>query len=324
MRETRYDYGERFAASWEVVTGAVGIYACPLCLTQFPLSKIDTLTWDHYPPQSIGGRGRDTVLVCEVCRERWSSTDADVSRLKEQEDYMHSYPGTVPAVLRFPNMPGLDRSSQQGAFSFQDQTLQLVARPEANPPQATKYISEQWAKIVSDQSGEPVTVRLTAKVPNYANSVRRAFIKAAYLAAFDCLGYPYILAPVMAQVQQQMLDPRTEHLPPPVAELTAQPSNADRQITIGYVDEPKLLRSIGVFFQGYALNKPVGVLLPVPAWPPSATHNYMEQLQRWPDKALTFDYCHIDRRDLSHITQRAVWVTDDSGRLCSLYDPGLH
>src|SRR5215204_3105968 len=138
MPGDRFVYGQRFAKSWQVMTNETDVYACPLCLTRYPLAEIETLTWDHYPPRSIGGRDGDTVLVCEECRSKWASIDLEIARLRDVEEFQKAYPGTVPFIQRFPGTPGLQNSTMRVAVSVAEGGIMIIGRPEENPTQAVK------------------------------------------------------------------------------------------------------------------------------------------------------------------------------------------
>jgi hypothetical protein len=212
MPGDRTVYGQRFAESLRLVTGEAGYYACPLCLTRFPLAEINSLTWDHYPPRSIGGLNGDTVLVCKECQRKWSDIDVELHHLQKAQEHNRAHPGTIRGKLKFPDTPGLTGSNQHVALELPSSPegfiLRMIVLLEANPQAATTRIDEQHQQLAATGG----VVHLQGTFPLYPYDIKTAelaLLKAAYLAAFDCLGYRYILSPALATIRLQLLHPET-------------------------------------------------------------------------------------------------------------------
>src|SRR5687768_7531003 len=45
--------------------GSARVYRCPLCLQDFPAPDPQAVTFEHVPPESVGGR--ELVLTCALC-----------------------------------------------------------------------------------------------------------------------------------------------------------------------------------------------------------------------------------------------------------------
>lgn len=278
--EARKAYADRFSESLRVFTNEVGQYACPLCLTRFPVSAVSTLTWDHYPPRSIGGRASDTVLVCGDCQRRWDAIDADVDRLKKRAKFEANYPDAVPAVLQLPGVHSIRGLSHRVALRVSGNTVEIIGRTEKNPDHVTDRLVQFLHQLssTSDVSGLSINVQSDTGEEYSPSRVALAFLKAAYLAAFNCLGYPYILADELAAIRQQMLDPQLDVFRNRPLIITPPSSEIQPQIILGYVHEPESLTSLAVFFIGYYIRPWCAVLLPLPAHPGLPDYANIDQL----------------------------------------------
>ncbi len=262
-------YAELFSRSLNVVTGESGLYRCPLCLTAFDVEDADSLTWDHYPPQSIGGRNRDAVLVCEDCHGRWDRTDAELARLVRREEFDRQYPAMEPVILRISDDPYARGLRHREAIKIDEGSILLLGRPEHNAKEATQRLIEFLNQVASDGKwdGLKITVRTDPGLTYSGRRVERSFLKAAFLAAFDCLGYPYILSQALEPVREQMRQPEITRLAHHTLTFSPQSPGFDREVLLAYVHTPESLTGLAVFFLGYALSRWCVTLLPLPAYP---------------------------------------------------------
>ncbi|MBM3302020.1 MAG: hypothetical protein FJY85_18980, partial [Deltaproteobacteria bacterium] len=227
-------YAELFSKSLQVATGESGLYRCPLCLAAFAVVDADSLTWDHYPPQSIGGRDRGAVLVCQDCRRRWNHVDAELVPLMRREEFDRLYPGMEPIVLRIPNDTYVQGLRHREAIGIQEDSVRLIGRPEHNAEEATQRLTQFLDQVASEGkwNGLKVTVSVDPSLAYSGRRVEHSFLKAAYLAAFDCLGHPYVLSPALDTIRRQMREPEATHLERHTLVFSPQPPGFDREILL--------------------------------------------------------------------------------------------
>ena len=228
-------YAELFSKSLEVITGESGLYRCPLCLKASAVADADSLTWDHYPPRSIGGRDCDTALVCQDCHRRWSRTDAELVKLMRREEFDRLYPDMEPVILRIPGEPYVQGLRHREAIGIREDSIHLTGRPEHTPEEATQRLTEFLNQVTSEGKwdGLEMTVSTDLHLTYSPRRVVRSFLKAAYLAAFDHLGYPYILSPALNAIRQQVREPEVAHLKHFKMLLCPQPTESDSEIALG-------------------------------------------------------------------------------------------
>lgn len=308
-------YGQRFSESLQAVTGEVGYYACPLCLARFPLQEAEALTRDHYPPQSIGGRDSDTVLVCEVCRERWAQTDAHIDRLKRRDEFDREYPGMLPIVASMPNARTIKGLRHRAALLIDKDGLEIHARPEANPPEANRRLTELLAGEPRNLNGIQLRIDKEARYRFDYRAVERSFLKAAYLAAFSTLGYPYILSTQVTPIREQMLRPDADIFAGHMVVLAPQPDGRDRVTSLAYFYDPPAATGLAVFFEGYRMRQWCIVFLPVPALP---GYPQYDMLQHAVFQAETVGYLPIDR-SIDLISRTELIVRDEDGKEWPVY-----
>ena len=313
----RSTYAERYSESLEAVTGEKQVYRCPLCLDPTPIADASSLTWDHYPPRSVGGRRADKVLVCEACRQRWNLVDEELVRLRRRDAFDRKYPGMEPRVLSVPGERTVRGLRQRVAVDVQEGQIRFFGRTEINQEGATHRITEFLGCISSESGWEGLELRIASDESlSYSGSlVESAFLKTAFLAAFDWLGYPYVLSAALDQVRRQMLEPGIEHVSQSQLVFSPQPPGYDRQILLAYVHTPEALASLGVFLLGYHLSRWRVVFLPLPAQARSPECEKLEQTVR---SAWQLDFVHFARSP-AYLTDQNLIVIDQQGREWPVY-----
>lgn len=316
----RATYAELFAKSLEAATHESGIYRCPLCLTAFGIEAADDLTWDHYPPQSIGGQDRDVVLVCSACQRSWSEIDAELVPFLRREAFDRSHPDAHPIVLRIADHPQVRGLRHREGLSVRDGVFTLLGRPEANHEAATQRLTEFMDSAVSEQFSEDLTFTFsTDPAMVFSRSrIERILLKAAYLAAFDCFGYPFILAPALQTVKEQMANPRADIVGGHTLAVSPQPLSCNPAILMAHVSEPVALFGLVVFFIGYRLDRAWVTLLPVPTHPEGPCYGKLDAAVH---EAKRLDLVWFERsRKLACDTE--VILVDEGGREWPVYPEG--
>jgi hypothetical protein len=99
---------------------------CPICWQMFERTHLDdpqTLTLDHVPPESLGGKDADGVLLCGNCNHSLGSkVDRPLKQTMQAADFAAGSPGSsVNARLSLGKMSGIDveiRNSEEGALKI--------------------------------------------------------------------------------------------------------------------------------------------------------------------------------------------------------------
>lgn len=261
-------YAQRFAKSLQIVKGSNQLYACPLCLISFPVSEAQSLTWDHYPPQSIGGRDSDIALVCQTCRDKWDRFDAEINRLKKYEDFERQFPGMEPIKMQVLGVPRARGLRHRAAICIETNTIKILGRDDKNSRDGTDRLIESLNALTVGSTSGGVSFQLHSDNTLTYNRewIERSFLKAAYLAAFDGLGYPYILSSCFDSIRQQVANPELNILFGHTWTFPPSQSRAERQIILAYVYDPFPLTSLAVFFVGYELKHTFVTFLPLPSF----------------------------------------------------------
>lgn len=267
-------YARHFARSLMAATGERDLYACPLCLKRFACSPetIDALTWDHFPPQSIGGLDRHAALVCAECREAWQFVDRQVAVRRDRERFDAEFPGMTPAVQRLIHPQKGDELYQRVALGItEERALRLVGRWE------NRQVTDLLDQLLEQGTYRELKFRLTfSSGPDpQPLFVERALLKAACLGVFSQLGYPYLLAPALEAVRRQLARPDATEFAGHAIKFSRQPHasgpgstvprDGSRHIQVACVTEPEAVAGVGVFFSGYDLAGWHAVFLPRPA-----------------------------------------------------------
>jgi len=204
-------FAQRYSHSYFVAKNKKNIYACPLCFDEYPVTEANVLTWDHFPPQSVGGTQK--VLVCEECRSNWHSIDTELDKVKKIETFQNNFPKHQPKILKAEIAPGL---VHRVAFNFSDGAIEI--KPRLLGDGATRYFSEIVSDIYPNKTSNGQKFKIENDI-DYScdeDKVRMAIIKAAYLSAFFTFGYPFILSDVFTIICKGMKNPDLEWYPIPV------------------------------------------------------------------------------------------------------------
>lgn len=246
---------KEFEASYLAATGANEGYVCPLCLEAFTASE--DLTWEHVPPESVGGRR--LVLVCPPCNHVVGGTvDKHFDRLKNWLDFSAAYPGTTSAIL------GHGGTRLRIALADDETTVRIDERQDIDQKEAAMQ-SEKFLHALAAPGGtEGKEIELTWPDTRYAwnqKYLEVAFLKAAYLAIFRDLKYAAILSKAYDAVRQQVREPNRSILPLFVRKTTA--------LSTKPVIKPLWHTGPGyeaflVYFGGFATGADTVVLLPTP------------------------------------------------------------
>lgn len=224
--ETRRRWFARGAAAWhraQVVLGVPSqdarsdLYACPLCLnidhderrarfcvfTEAALHN-QSLTVEHVPPQSFGGR--PLVLTCRACNNT-SGAGVD-AHARKRENPRDAFLGRVATKISM--TAGTHRLAgsfmlTSGAYHFA-----VTKRRNAHRPDAEAGVRRTLTN--SEDSTRDIT--LSFDYDRFDDDLARvSWLRTAYLALFSVAGYGAVVGREMELVRRQIREPKVAHIP---------------------------------------------------------------------------------------------------------------
>lgn len=161
-----------------------GNTACPLCFTPFTSAEASsgrTVTLEHVPPKSLGGK-----VLCLTCKSCNASAGSKVDQL-----------AAMGARSRFPVT--VDILGKKDSFMLSPQGKELT-------PPFRGFTKEDFDRL--SRAGGQFTMSLRVANPHL---VAVSAIKSAYLALFSLFGstggYDYVGGSALADVRRLLLDP---------------------------------------------------------------------------------------------------------------------
>ena len=193
IRERCFEKG--CAAVRHALPQHAGRYVCPLCLAPFGRDALDgrTLTLEHVPPESMGGKG--VVLTCKACNHG-SGTMFDSQM--EKIDRYHGF-GSERATKPIPIEIHVDDAIERGELMSKDgKTWEMSPIARRTHPEHSALIQRQF------ENGGPekmeIVMRGRMDAPRLASI---GWLRAGYLVAFAALGYRYVLQEAFSLVREQ-------------------------------------------------------------------------------------------------------------------------
>ena len=167
-----------------------------------------TLTLEHVPPESMGGRG--IVLTCRECNSFAGHTvDAAAhnrERLLSLGDILAGRRGEFegPARVKFQGF------STNAILSMRDNSVTIVVRETTNHPERFRGQMSAIQGEVEAARGGSVEFGISTRVRAPFHRARVGDLRAAFLAAFAQFGYSYAFHPRLAPVLAQIARPDEE------------------------------------------------------------------------------------------------------------------
>ena len=188
------------------------LYACPLCRNAFSKEALDTgsLTLEHVPPDSIGGRG--IVLTCHQCNSKAGYTiEAQLHRRLELIKFAQALTGEGDYSGRIKLT--MSKTKTNADAEIEDGQLTVVVPDAINNPEHRKGQFEKLDQMAENDAWDGYkfnvspTTRYTPRVANLG------YLKSGYLAAFSALGYLYIMQKSLEVVREQISNPEDRLIP---------------------------------------------------------------------------------------------------------------
>lgn len=230
-------------------------YYCPLCTEHFNKQKLDdkTLTLEHNPPQSLGGKG--IILTCKKCNSKSGhSIDVELlNALKTLDGYSfkpnsefstkftNEYTGDkgVNAKVKIDNDGKfiINVDSKNNNPKISKNFFDSATHTYHNPIFATDLKNIGWQKEISFSFSKPE--------PLNENILKISLLKIAYLKAFEKLGYIFLFSKNMEIVRKQLDNPEKEIIKPPFWFNYDFP---DDKLGVNIITKPKELRAFLIIF----------------------------------------------------------------------------
>ncbi len=249
---------DSFSESLKVASGEEGKYRCPICLRSFQYGELSKLTWDHFPPEKIGGSKR--VLVCRDCNVGLGGRllESNLPRYQKRSEFEKEFPGHLP--MKYSSGGIVIR----GAVRASPDKIEFHPRTEDKFESAREQFKGDLEEAHTENKWDGKQFSLsTDKELSYSKQyLELAFLKSAYLASFKFFGYPYILQEPLEKIRGQILKPNDNVLG---CFSIARPNQCEgRIIRLSYISAPVSLASFLITFEGFKIDRDFGVFLPLP------------------------------------------------------------
>ena len=201
-------------------------YVCPLCFNLFEIdalgySSSNPLTFDHNPPQSLGGKRG--VLTCKECNSvAGHKLDSQLLLRLEEMDFSNFSPNSkARTTLRNDNYKVASDFSVDGKGSLKIN----IDRKNSNPLHADNIFSNSIYNYKAYdpflkghglfESGWNWRVKFDMQMPMRSDErcAEIALLKIAYLYAFEKFGYGFLINPNLYKIREQILNPDKNILP---------------------------------------------------------------------------------------------------------------
>lgn len=208
---------------------------CPLCLHGFSQDQIAQLTWEHAPPNSLGGH--PVALTCLRCNQRGGGPKGVDTHAKREDDYRRF----LKADLDRPVVGAMERgtSSLHVEARASESRFLIMGRQKGNKPERLDEFREAWDRVSGPMPSFSLRV---PKLCHFPYRARVSWLKSAYVVAFATLGYRYVFRTVFDPIREQIDKPDSGVL----SNFFVDVSSADSANEIALVLEPNWLRGVAV------------------------------------------------------------------------------
>lgn len=197
---------------------------CPICLTYFDQSDNSLLTFDHNPPQSLGGK--DGVLTCETCNNvAGHKIDKELlTALKEIE--INGFKANTKFRKRIKN-DSTKNETVTADFTIEknNEIVMNLIKQDSNPIAYDNFIKSKTMSysnpmFFNDEplyGGWPTGYKFTIEKENKSDERLSSIclLKIAYLIAYQKLGHIFLFNRNLDKVREQIKFPEREIIKKP-------------------------------------------------------------------------------------------------------------
>lgn len=205
-----------------------GDYLCPLCLSSFGESALESgdLTLEHVPPESQGGKG--IILTCKGCNNRAGHHIESQAALRSKVgDFTRAVVGNQVGFggIAFITIGGVklnvDVLRDKDALNFK-------VSPH-NSPSAMRAVDAALRQATVGENWRELKFDVTSRDAYHPRRAHVADLKAAFLVLAAAFGYSFAADEVMEPVRRQIADPDAFIMPQWWGQVPVQP------MTIGLI-----------------------------------------------------------------------------------------
>ncbi|WP_308994032.1 HNH endonuclease [Mariniflexile litorale] len=230
---------------------------CPICLDYFEkadlFDKINPLTIEHNPPQSLGGKS--SVLTCKKCNsEAGHKIDDEILTALKEIDTLNFKPNSEIKTQFFND--STEGKGVNAKIKIQDdgQFIINIDTKNNNPKIHKKFFDSEVREYKSPlfsndirEIGWKKKLTFNFKKPNKTNErlASISLLKIAHLMAFEKLGHLYLFNKNNQIIRDQIRSPEKEIITNPFWIKYNFPDNI---VGVNIITKPRKLRSILVVF----------------------------------------------------------------------------
>lgn len=229
-----------------------GLY-CPLCTQYYAKNKLDQLTLEHNPPNSLGGK--DNILTCKNCNNSaGSKIDSEILLALNELDLMGFKPNaSVKTQLR---NQSTGEKGVNATISLNSEGQFIINISPANNPvvkdaflNSFEYEYNSGLPLISNFESVGLSKKLNFefKKPNKRNErlASIGLLKIAYLIGFEKLGHAFLFGKHMELIRSQIKNPEKEIISKP---FWIHNNYIDDLLGVNVITKPKELISFLIVF----------------------------------------------------------------------------
>ena len=209
--------------------GSRDTYFCPICATGFQADALTngTLSLEHVPPKSVGGRA--IILTCKACNNTAGhSIDAEVANKEKQQQLAETLVGKRRgyggrALMEVGGAKVNIELHNQGDVV----ALKII---QANDPQAVARVNEYMKKLSEDDRWKGEKFNITAAKGYHYRLSKVSDLRTAFLVCTATFGYTFAFDKSLERVREQIMKPNETVLTRWWLTVNGPPT--DRQIAI--------------------------------------------------------------------------------------------
>jgi len=229
---------------------------CPLCFNKFFTldNFVDgSLTLDHVPPESLGGKG--IVLTCKRCNNEQGT---------HLESFLVSHINDLNALQGRPNS-FIDGTITTDLIEKVRINFQQNGKSFSIFPHKAAYLKEAERFTNQFANGQVGSLKLTLRMTN-PRRAKLSLLRSAYLLAFAYMGYGFLNNDNLEIVRKQLDNPEIDLFPEQAIQYVSENEFPDTFLGINIIRNEHGEKSYYIIFDIKKIEKSyrAGVMLPGP------------------------------------------------------------
>ena len=226
---------------------------CPICEIHFTTTQFESLSLEHNPPKSLGGK--DNILTCIKCNNiAGSKIDSEILLALNELEFMKFKPNSS-LKTRFHNKSTGEKGIN-GNFGVDENGTVIINISPANNPKTTdafinsfeyEYKANHFLQNNLENFGLNKKLNFEIKIPNRRNErlASISLLKMGYLLAYEKLGHIAMFGRHMQIIREQIQNPDKDIITKPFWIHYEYPDN---MLGINIITKPLELKSLLVVF----------------------------------------------------------------------------